>query len=167
VSTTPIPDAPRVVPPDGGDLFVTPDGTGDRFILDATDAGGAFSLVEHLLAPRALAAPLHLHTAEDEYSYVLEGEVGAWLGGQELVAGAGSLVCKPRNQWHTFWNAGDVPARILEIIAPGGLEVLFRTLDGLDEPPEPAQLSRLAATYGCEVDFAGTGPIVERHRLTM
>jgi mannose-6-phosphate isomerase-like protein (cupin superfamily) len=52
---------------------------------------------------------LHRHTREDEYSYVLEGRMGALLGEEVLVAGPGDLVFKPRNQWHTFWNAGDEP----------------------------------------------------------
>ena len=76
----------------------------------------------------ALAAPLHRHAREDEYSYVLEGSMGALLGDEELVAGPGDLVFKPRNQWHTFWNAGDAPARILEIISPAGFEKYFDEL---------------------------------------
>jgi quercetin dioxygenase-like cupin family protein len=66
-----------------------------------------FSLVEHPMSPRALAAPLHRHTREDEYSYVLEGQVGALLGDEVVVGRRGDLIFKPRNQWHTFWNAGD------------------------------------------------------------
>ena len=80
------------------------------------------------MSPRALAAPLHRHTREDEYSYVLEGRVGALLGDEVLVAGPGDLIFKPRNQWHTFWNAGDEPARILEIISPAGFERFFDEL---------------------------------------
>jgi quercetin dioxygenase-like cupin family protein len=30
-----------------------------------------------------------------------------------VIGGQGSLIFKPRNQWHTFWNAGDEPARLL------------------------------------------------------
>jgi quercetin dioxygenase-like cupin family protein len=56
-----------------------------------------------------LAAPLHRQTREDEYSYVLEGRVGALLGEQEGFGEVGDLIFKPRGQWHTFWNAGDVP----------------------------------------------------------
>ena len=98
---------------------------GVRFMIDGEEAGGGFSLVEHPMSARALAAPLHRHTREDEYSYVLEGRVGALLGDEVLVAGPGDLIFKPRNQWHTFWNAGDAPARILEIISPAGFERFF------------------------------------------
>ena len=80
-------------------------------MIDGGEADGRFSLVEHPMSGRALAAPLHRHTHEDEYSYVLEGRVGALLGDEVLIASPGDLIFKPRNQWHTFWNAGDEPAR--------------------------------------------------------
>src|ERR671934_2629919 len=58
---------------------------GVRFMIDGSEAGERFSLVEHPMSPRALAAPLHRHNREDEYSYVLEGRVGALLGDEVLV----------------------------------------------------------------------------------
>ena len=67
-------------------------------MIDGAEAGGGFSLVEHPMPPRALAAPLHRHNREDEYSYVLEGRMGALLGEEVLEAGPGDLVFKPRNQ---------------------------------------------------------------------
>jgi quercetin dioxygenase-like cupin family protein len=97
-------------------------------MIDGQEAGGGFSLVEHPMSARALAAPLHRHTREDEYSYVIDGRIGALLG-EDVVTGApGDLIFKPRNQWHTFWNAGDEPARILEIISPAGFEQFFAAL---------------------------------------
>ena len=115
-----------VGPKDGQEGFL---GTiGVRFMIDGSEAGERFSLVEHPMSPRALAAPLHLHTREDEYSFVLEGRMGALLGDDVVEAGPGDLVFKPRNQWHTFWNAGDEPCRILEIISPAGFERFFREL---------------------------------------
>src|ERR1700736_4409999 len=100
-------------------------GVGVRFIVDGSESGGGFSLVEHPLEPRALAAPMHRHSREDEYSYILEGRVGADLGGEIVVGEVGDLIFKPRGQWHTFWNAGDEPARLLEIISPAGFEKFF------------------------------------------
>src|SRR5260370_37426998 len=101
---------------------------GVRFMLDGDRSDGGFSLVEHPMSARALAAPLHRHNREDEYSYVLEGRMGALLGDDVLEAGPGDLVLKPRGEWHTFWNAGDDPCRILEIIAPAGFERFFAEL---------------------------------------
>jgi len=64
------------------------------------------SLVEHPMPPRALAAPLRRHSGEDEYSFVLEGRVGALLGDEVVYGEPGDLIFKPRGQWHTFWTNG-------------------------------------------------------------
>ena len=140
---------------------------GVRFMIDGEEAGGGFSLVEHPMSPRALAAPLHRHTREDEYSYVLEGRMGALLGDEELVAGPGDLVFKPRNQWHTFWNAGDEPARILEIISPAGFEKYFDELSELggSGAVAPEVMMELCARYELEVDPASIPGLVERFDL--
>ncbi len=103
---------------------------GVRFMIDGAEADERFSLVEHPMPPKALAAPLHRHSREDEYSFVIEGRMGALLGEEVLEAGPGDLVFKPRDQWHTFWNAGDEPCRILEIISPAGFERFFDELVG-------------------------------------
>jgi len=113
--------APKVVgPTDGKAGFLG--SIGVRFMIDGAEAADRFSLVEHPMSPWALAAPLHRHHNEDEYSYVIEGRMGALLGDDHLEAGPGDLVHKPRDQWHTFWNASDEPCRILEIISPAGFE---------------------------------------------
>ena len=156
---------PRILKAGDGDVMGDPNGVRDRFMIDGSDAGGRFALVQHLFAPRALAAPLHRHHREDEYTVVLFGRVGALLGDAEVLAGPGDLIFKPRDQWHTFWNAGDEPAAVLELISPAGLEELFRTLGSMDGFPEPEQLAEMSAAYRCDVDMAGTMPLLERHGL--
>jgi mannose-6-phosphate isomerase-like protein (cupin superfamily) len=136
-------------------------------MIDGEESGGGFSLVEHPMSARALAAPLHRHAREDEYSYVLEGSMGALLGDEELVAGPGDLVFKPRNQWHTFWNAGDEPARILEIISPAGYEKFFDELVELGGvgAAEPEAVMELCARYELEMDPESVPGLVERFGL--
>lgn len=140
---------------------------GVRFMIDGAESGGGFSLVEHPMSARALAAPLHRHTREDEYSFVLEGQVGALLGDEVRIAGPGDLVFKPRNQWHTFWNAGDQPARILEIISPAGFEEFFRKLVDLGgvTQADPQTLANLSASYALEMDPTSIPGLVERFGL--
>jgi mannose-6-phosphate isomerase-like protein (cupin superfamily) len=140
---------------------------GVRFMIDGDEAHGGFSLVEHPMSPRALAAPLHRHSREDEYSYVLEGRLGALLGDEVLVAGAGDLIFKPRNQWHTFWNAGDTPARILELISPAGFERFFGELVDLGGAAQvaPEVMADLCARYGLEMDSGSVPGLVERFNL--
>jgi mannose-6-phosphate isomerase-like protein (cupin superfamily) len=140
---------------------------GVRFMIDGATSGGGFSLVEHPMSPRALAAPLHRHRREDEYSYVIEGRVGALLGDEVLIGGPGDLIFKPRDQWHTFWNAGDVPARILEIIAPAGFEGFFSELvdlGGVGQADPPA-VGALCERYGLEMDVASVPDLVARFDL--
>ena len=140
---------------------------GVRFMIDGSEAGERFSLVEHAMSPRALAAPLHLHTREDEYSFVLEGRMGALLGDEVVEAGPGDLVFKPRNQWHTFWNAGDEPCRILEIISPAGFERFFRELSDMGGAinADADELTALGERYGHYFKLESVPELVERFGL--
>jgi len=142
---------------------------GVRFMLAGDETGGGFSLVEHPIPPRALAAPLHRHSREDEYSFVLEGRLGALLGDEVVYGEAGDLIFKPRGQWHTFWNAGDEPARLLEIISPAGFERYFEQMVDLLErsagPPDPDALSTIAAQHGLEVDRESIPRLIEEYGL--
>ena len=61
-------------------------GVRDRFMIDGADTDGRFALVQHLFAPKALAAPMHRHRNEDEFTYVLSGRIGAVIEGHEVVA---------------------------------------------------------------------------------
>ena len=137
----------------------------DRYLLDSRETGGAIAVVEYNLAPRVLAAPVHRHSREDQYSLVLEGRLGVFQDGDEVVADVGELVLKPRGRWHTFWNAGDQPLRVLELNVPGGLEELFRSLAALGDGYDPETLPAMARRYGCDVDFERTMPLVEQHGL--
>jgi quercetin dioxygenase-like cupin family protein len=142
---------------------------GVRFMIDGETTGGAFSLVEHPLPPRALGAPVHTHRNEDEYSYVLEGRFGLQLGADVLEAGPGDLVFKPRGVPHTFWNAGDEPARLLELISPAGFEHYFRELAPLLAAAErdEAAIGEVVARYQLDIDFGTIPVLAERHHLRL
>jgi mannose-6-phosphate isomerase-like protein (cupin superfamily) len=156
---------PRVLGPNDGKA-VDLGSVGVRFMVWSEESGGGFSLVEHPIPPRTLAAPLHRHTNEDEYSYVLEGRLGALLGDEVVYAEKGDLVFKPRDQWHTFWNAGDGPCRILEIISPGGFEHVFKEV--AEDPEAMAGEAALAldARYGIEADYDSIERLCDEHGLT-
>lgn len=140
---------------------------GVRFMINGDESGGGFALVEHPMGPRVLGAPLHRHTHEDEYSYVLEGKVGALLGDEVVYGEVGDLIFKPRGQWHSFWNAGDEPARILEIISPAGFEKYFDEAVDMRNagPPDPDAIRSLAARYGLEMKLESIPDLVQRFGL--
>jgi len=158
---------PRIVGPTDGKSFDL-GSIGVRFMTWTEETGGGFSLVEHPMPPRRLAAPVHKHSNEDEYSFVLEGRMGALLGDDVVYADPGDLAFKPRDQWHTFWNAGDEPCRILEIICPGGFEHFFDELGTARQEPDfsPEKLGPLGARYGLEFQPESVPALCQEHGLT-
>ena len=164
-------DGPRIIGPRGGHA-VDLGSLGVRFMVWGEESGGGFSLVEHPIPARTLCAPLHRHSREDEYSFVLEGRMGAQLGDDVVFAGPGDLVFKPRGQWHTFWNDGDSPCRILEIISPAGFEHFFAELGAAlaaaagGNPAAMAEASTLDVRYGIEFDYLSVPRLCEEHGLT-
>lgn len=159
-------DEGLVLPPDQGRL-VWIAGLGARCMIDGERTDGRFSLVEHPLQPGALGAPLHTHTCEDEFSYVLEGEVGVQIGDRELVATPGTLIFKPRGIPHTFWNKGPQPARLLEFISPAGFEKYFAEIAEAmaQQPPDLARLPRIAERYGLSLNLESIRVLREKHGL--
>lgn len=138
------------------------------FKLFGADTNGSVSVVEHPFPVGALVPP-HKHTREDEYSIVTEGEIGFRSGDSEAVLGPGGYITKPRGELHSMWNAGGVPARMIEIISPSGFELFFRDLADLAEagPPDFADIAALAANYGLEFGEAPWLPdVIARYSLT-
>ena len=152
----------------GDGAFVDLAGVGVRFLLDAQRTGGGFSLVEHPIAPRTLGSPVHTHTREDEWSFVLEGRVGLMIGDDELEAGPGDLVLKPRGVPHAFWNATDERARLLEIIAPAGFERYFDEIAKLfpkNGEPDLERFAEISDRYGLIMQPETIPVLMERHGL--
>jgi len=141
--------APFSIPADVGQRFSLC-GFGIHWKIDGAQTGARFSVVHHPLAPRALAAPLHRHHREDEYSFVLTGTFGALLGDSVVTAAPGTWVFKPRDQWHTFWNAGDAPCEIIEVISPAGFEDYFRELAAIW--PDMRKSAELLRKYELDMD---------------
>lgn len=137
-------------------------------ILRSEQTGGAFALVEYDIPPKRLVAPLHTHTREDEYSYVVSGTVGTQIGDEVVVGGVGELLSKPRGVPHTLWNPGDEWARVLEAISPGGFE---RCLEELQHPDastrvsSPEDVARLMAEYEVVMEGRSVPHLLQRHGL--
>ena len=139
---------------------------GVRFMITAKRRTAGFRW-SSTRCPPGSCRPAASAYARGRYSYVLEGRIGAILGDEVLVGSPGDLIFKPRNQWHTFWNAGDEPARILEIISPAGFERFFGELVDLGgvTQVEPQILADLCARYGLEMAPESIPELVERFDL--
>jgi hypothetical protein len=90
--------------------------------------------------------------------------MGALLGDDVVEAGPGDLVHKPRDQWHTFWNACDEPCRILEIISPAGFERFFAELDAMGGAGSVGEdaLAELSQRYGLEMRPETVPELIQR-----
>ncbi len=132
----------------------------NRMTIKATaeSTGGAYGLVESLIAP-GFSPPLHVHHREDEAFWVLEGELTMRCGDNTFRARPGLFVFLPRDVPHTFVVEGDTPARMLTLLTPGGGEGLFvdggrpAETDGLPPaaPPDIEALKRVNQRYGAEI----------------
>jgi mannose-6-phosphate isomerase-like protein (cupin superfamily) len=143
-------------------------GLGVVWKLETANTNGMVAVVEHPFAVGTLVPP-HLHHREDEYSIVTEGRIGFRSGDREVVLGEGGYITKPRDEVHAMWNAGQVPARMIEIISPGGFEGFFRELSELvaSGPPPAEARQEIAERYGLEFAEPSWLPeIIQRYNLT-
>lgn len=168
MTTSPVNAANRflVEPSDGTVVMQGPVGVITK--IPGTATNGVIAIVEHPVAPRILVPP-HVHQANDEWSYILEGRIGVRIGDDEFIAEAGSYVLKPRGIPHTFWNPDDQPARILEIITPSGLEEMFARFGRLGARGEltPETMSATAAQYGSTTSMDWVPELIQRYGLTL
>ncbi len=153
-----------VLPDAGEHIWDGPIGTVVKISSAAT--GGLLSVCEMPIAAGFMVPP-HRHEATDEWSYVLEGRVGARIGGDEFTAETGSWILKPRGITHTFWNAGPEPARIIVLLTPGAFEGFFRESTDLARRDEltDERMESLGQTYSTTVDMTWVDELAARYGL--
>ena len=150
----------------GDSVFFRSLGTIYKVLADSVN--GIAGVVEHTLEAHSLGAPMHKHTREDEISYVLEGELSVIQDGKIQKAGPGQFVVKPREIFHTFWNAGHKIVRFIEFITPGEFQYYFAEMAPYLRPGQPPQMDQIRATaakYGLIVDPFGADEIVKQFGL--
>lgn len=101
-------------------------------------------ITEALMSPGE-EPPLHVHKNEDEWLYLLEGEMTFHVGGQDHRSQPGGFVCFPRGIPHTF-SVESPKARILVINTPGGFERMFEL-----GPKTPEEAGRALQAFGMEI----------------
>jgi quercetin dioxygenase-like cupin family protein len=155
-------DAPKIAP-----IALTADeGEALWFIGSLTtikassqSTAGRVAVIEHL-SPRGSGSPLHVHHREDEWFYVMQGELTLWVGGQLMNAPAGSFVYGPRDTPHTYTVNSDT-ARFLVVTEPAGFDNFVRALaqpaakrvipTPETKPTDVEVMTRLAAEHGIEI----------------
>ena len=119
------------------------------------DTGGGYALLEYTAAVGFQGPPAHIHRAEGEAFYVLDGELEVKMGRETVRAPSSAFALVPRGMVHTFSNSGNTAARFLIIVSPGGLEKYFEELGEVASthgyPPPPDRLAYLADKYNFEV----------------
>lgn len=147
-------------------------GGGTTLLFQGRSGTDEVSVLDVVLPPHSLGAPPHLHHREDEYFYILEGEVTLLLGQEERAAPSGTHAALPRELKHGYWNGGNTPAHVLITIAPGRFGQFF--LDVAEDlkkrgETDPQQIGPIIAEharqYDCEVYLDQIGPIIEHYGL--
>lgn len=140
-----------------------------RILVRSQTVGGAFGLIESPIDPGILAAPLHVHSKEDGWWYVLEGRFAAQIGDETVHASPGAFIRAPRGIPHTYWNPGPGRARYLELFAPGGLEEYFEQIATLlsSDPPDIERILELPATYGLELVWDSVAELQDKHKVQL
>lgn len=114
--------------PGEGELLDYGDGDASLVLAPGDAAGGAFTVVEHRLAPGAEGPPPHYHERMCDAFYVLEGVLTLRVGDRVEEAPAGSFACFPPGVVHTFSNPGGEPVRALNVNAPEGWDRVLRAV---------------------------------------
>jgi mannose-6-phosphate isomerase-like protein (cupin superfamily) len=140
-----------------------------RLLITSEDAGGRLGIVESPIEAGVLASPLHIHSREDGWWYILEGRFAAQVGAETVEAETGCLVRAPWGIPHTYWNPGPGPARYLELFSPGGLERYFEQIATLlaAEPPDIETIMQLPGEYGLELLWESVGDLQQRHGVKL
>src|SRR2546421_9680459 len=135
-----------------------------RFLATGDNTHGTYSMWEAIVPPGG-GPPPHVHSREEEGFYILEGEITFQIGGERLVATAGTFANMPVGTPHSFKNESDRPARMLISVAPAGLEEMFFEFgvplaegETTALPPTKEEIEKLLAIapkYGIEIKLRG------------
>lgn len=124
-------------------------GSRARILVEGDASESRFGLVDMIEVPPGHMPPLHVHHAEDEGFYVIEGEVTLYLPGERISCRPGDFVVAPRGVPHAY-RVGETPARWLVVSSPAGFERFVSAVSRLEEP-DPARLAAVAADHRIEI----------------
>lgn len=104
------------------------------FKVGTRETNGGLFVIEHVNLVKG-GPRLHLHPHQDEYFYVMEGEVLFQVGDGRIKLHAGESILGPRGVPHTFSAMGGTPGHMLIAFTPAGkMEQYFRDT-AIPNPP--------------------------------
>ena len=136
-----------------------------RTLIPADATAGSFSCHSAVIEPHRLVVP-HIHTREDEFSFVLHGQLGARIGDDDVIVDEGAFLFQPRNVLHALWNMTDADVVLLVFIAPAGFEEFFREIGALGQAAKPEDIHDVNARYGHILCAELIPEISDRYQLT-
>jgi uncharacterized cupin superfamily protein len=156
----------------------TPDtGTGIHFegmhiqvVISGKQTGGSFSVVEYQLAPATLGAPIHVHTHEDVYLYVLEGELVVLLDGKQSTIRSGQWIKILKGVSQALWSLHDCAVRYFEVTNPAGAENIYQKMADMvasGKPFEYEAMREMDQQFGLETDFQSIFEITDQYNLRL
>lgn len=152
-----------VIRPGEGPILAA--GAGDEYQLKITReiSAGAMLVMDATIEPGG-GPPLHVHLRDDEWFYVIAGQVAFWNGREAITAGTGAFVYIPSGVPHTFKNRATAPARMLIGVTPGDAEEFFRAFGQINPDgthPSDMEIGKrilaLAPKFGMEI--LGSSPL--------
>ncbi len=155
---------PPIIPSDDNkSVFV--DALGIRYLVTAEETEGRVTVLEIPVPPRALVAPVHTHSLEDEYQVILEGTVGFELGDETIIAKPRDVITQPRGVPMAIWNAGEEPGRLLVMFTPGGYDNYLKEVTPLVVAGNVPAMIPIWSRYGLQTDPSSIPRLVEAHGL--
>jgi len=144
-------------------------GDGDiSFILNKSQTSNLLGSTESVLLPGVLGAPPHYHKGFDEICRVLEGSITILVGEELYEVKAGDWHLRPKGVIHTFWNAGKVPAKFIELYVPGGHEAYMSELADLfinNARPVAGALDKLATKHDIIFEWPKLKGIMDKYKV--
>ena len=122
-----------------------------QVLVSSHDTGGRFTICEVATAGSS-GVPLHAHSYEDGFFYILEGHFVFQIDGKAITASPGTSLFIPRQTAYAFRSKND-HGRFLVLAHPGGLDLFFHDVKAVAQGQRPF-LEKLA-------------PVLEKHGIVI
>ncbi|MRS60253.1 cupin domain-containing protein [Larkinella terrae] len=168
---------PFYLPPSPEPLKIGPSGVDGRIRVRSNQTNRQFSCAESVIGPKIMGPAPHVHKDLDEIMYVLEGTVSILVGDTVYQVEAGGWHLRPHGLVHTFWNATDKPARLIDMFFNQDFENFLEELHErlipdlikrgvpLTSKEATSKMDALNTRYGITMFHEQRQPLIEKYGL--